>query len=67
LFQNGIVCFVNAKLYYSTILPKQIQHIICVNYVQHESCDNERKANYFSQITKPRSYFPKTLQVGYIL
>ncbi len=41
LFQNGILCFVNATLYYSTILPKQMQHIIFVSYVQHETCDNE--------------------------
>jgi hypothetical protein len=41
LFQNGILCFVNATLYYSTILPKQIQHIISVSYVQHEKHDNE--------------------------
>jgi hypothetical protein len=41
LFQNGILWFFNTTLYYSTTLPKQIQHIICVSYVQHETCDNE--------------------------
>jgi hypothetical protein len=41
IVSKWIWCFVNATLYYSTILPKQIKHIICASYVQHETCDNE--------------------------